>query len=155
MHSGKRNKIFVVLGTLCLLAACTPIMDNRGKEIKLSTLEYVVPKHTTKTDFLKQYGTPSTVAPFDENTWYYVSQKKERTAFLEPEITNSEVLKVVFNKENQTVEKMELYDTRHLQKIDPVGRETATSGNEMTIIEQLIGNVGRFTNSDNAPHRNN
>ena len=89
-------------------------------------------------------GNPSTVATFDRESWYYVGTKISQVAFLDPKVLDRQVLVVHFDKKGivQKVERLHKLDGRTIQI---VGRKTPTRGKEMTILEQLLGNVGKFS----------
>ena len=88
-------------------------------------------------------GTPSAVSTFDNEAWYYVGSRTSRFAFLEPEILERTVLVIRFDKDGivRQVERLSKEDGRDVQVVE---RKTPTRGRELTILEQLIGNVGRF-----------
>ena len=69
--------------------------------------------------------------------------RTSRFAFLDPEILERNVLVVRFDERGivQRVEHLDKNDGREVQIVD---RKTPTRGKELTVIEQLLGNVGRF-----------
>lgn len=102
----------------------------------------VTPGISTKTNVLKSLGSPTTIAPFDDNVWYYIGQKMEKRGIFDPKVVEEKVVVVAFDEEG-IVQTMEEIDA---ERIDiPKSREkTPTGGNDVTVIEQLLGNVGRF-----------
>ena len=87
---------------------------------------------------------PSAVATFNPNIWYYISETQEYWAYTKPRITSQKVIQVTFN-ESGRIEAIKNYDLKDAQDIQMVQRITPTSGKELTILEQVLGNVGRFT----------
>jgi outer membrane protein assembly factor BamE (lipoprotein component of BamABCDE complex) len=140
-----------LIGGLCLagsLAACAPVIDQRGNlpgEDKLATIR---PGVTGKDAVAQLLGTPSTKGTFDDRTWYYISKRTEQMAFFEPTLLDQQVVAIDFDDNGM------VSDIRHLgmedrRDVTPVARQTPAAGRELTIVEQLLGNVGRFnTNSD-------
>lgn len=51
------------------LPACTPTQAARGNMVEDYRLSEVVPGISTKTNVLKSLGSPTTIAPFDDNVW--------------------------------------------------------------------------------------
>ena len=49
-----------------------------------------------RTQVAKLLGSPSTVATFNDKTWYYISKKTSRIAFWDPTVLDQEVLMVKF-----------------------------------------------------------
>jgi outer membrane protein assembly factor BamE (lipoprotein component of BamABCDE complex) len=125
------------------LAACAPIVDQRGNLPDPSKLAAIEPGVTNKEAVSKLLGTPSSVSTFGDKTWYYISRRTERTAFFAPEVTDQLVVAVAFDDSGivRGVERHNLADGR---PIDPSPRETPSAGRELGFIEQLIGNLGRF-----------
>jgi outer membrane protein assembly factor BamE (lipoprotein component of BamABCDE complex) len=66
-------------------------------------------------------------------------------------VTERQVLVVKFAKDGK-VTAIETVGLDKGKEIDPVDRKTPTHGNKLTIIEQIIGNLGRFKSkaSENA-----
>ena len=83
------------------------------------------------------------MSTFEDNTWYYVGQKSEQLAFLKPEVIERKVLVISFD-ETGLVGETKTYTLADAREIDPVGRETPTEGRDLTILQQLFGNIGRF-----------
>ena len=101
-------------------------------------------------------STPSSVSSFGDETWYYISARKEATAFLKPEIVEQNVVRLTFDA-NGTVSNVETFDKANAAEFDVAKRTTPTEGHQLGFFEQLMGNVGRFNksgdNSTAAPGR--
>jgi len=134
---------FAVCALAILLSACESKVALRGNLPLESRLESITVGQSTKRDVFSAIGTPSTVSTFDENVWYYMSQRKESWAFYEPEVVEHKVLAFQFD-ENGTLQAIENYDKESLTEVSYRSEETPTSGRTMSILEQLFGNLGRF-----------
>src|SRR6185295_192307 len=80
----------VALATLTLsLAACGGFTTTyqRGYVFDEASLAQV-PSGSSQEQVLLVLGTPSTVATVSGEVFYYISQKSQRTAFLQPEVTD-------------------------------------------------------------------
>ena len=125
------------------LSACSPItsysgfqaIDSDPKDVKVGT--------DTKSTVRAKLGSPSVQSTFDPNVWFYVNQIKERVAFRRPKVTARNVTAIVFNKDSELVETVNSYTLKDGKVIAFNDRETPTRGREMTILEQLLGSVGR------------
>ena len=126
------------------LLACSPVVDARGNLPAPERLAQVKPGVIKRDDVLALLGTPSTIAAFDEDTWYYISARTESVAFFAPETVERMVVAIGFDK-NGVVEKVNTYGLGDGQDVDLVKRETPTAGKDLTVIQQLLGNVGRFS----------
>jgi len=131
---------------LGLATACSPTVDLRGHLPSQEALERLAPGIQSRNDVIEILGTPSMVASFGDETWYYVGEKTERIAFLEPEVLERSVIALRFDRDGRltAVDHLGLKDGK---EIEPVDRTTPTAGKELTLLEQLIGNLGRFNNT--------
>ena len=78
---------------------------------------------------------------FDENTRYYISTQRERVAFLRPRTSQRTITAVVFDDDNQVTDVL-AYDETDGQVISYASKETPMRGRELSILEQLFGNIG-------------
>jgi outer membrane protein assembly factor BamE (lipoprotein component of BamABCDE complex) len=124
--------------------ACTPIIEVRGNNPPPEQLAQVKVGASTREDVQALLGTPSNVTPFGEESWHYISAVTEREAFFEPVILERKVVTVVFDRAGM----VRAIDNRGLEDgkdVVPNSRETPTAGKEMTVLQQMMGNVGRFS----------
>lgn len=133
------------LFALGLLAACGPRLGAHGFVPNPELLAQVEPGAVDKFDVSEILGTPSAVANFDDSTWYYITQRSSAVAFFEPEILEQTILAVRFD-DNDMVASVDRFTLEDGRIVEPVERQTPTAGNELTLLQQLFGNVGRFSN---------
>lgn len=144
MKNFKRATFSVFLASAITVSAsgCSPTVNVRGNIVKDYQLSEVVPGEDSRTDVLKKLGSPTTKATFDENIWYYMGQETEKKGILDPKVTEERIIKVSFNDEG-IVDAIE--DVNSDRVNIPIDRDkTPTSGNEITIMQQFLGNLGRF-----------
>lgn len=130
-------------------AACTPIIEVRGNQPPPEQMAQVKIGTSTREDVQALLGTPSNITPFGEETWHYISAITEREAFFEPVIKERKVITVVFDRAG-TVRAIDNRGLEDGKNVVPVARETPTAGKEITVLQQLMGNVGRFSKSPGA-----
>ena len=141
----------LVMATALTAAACTPRIDQRGNKPDEDQVVQINPGVDDKNRVAELIGTPSTISTFDDRTWYYISKRTETTAFLDPDLMDQEVLAIMFD-ENGIVQNMRIYGPEDGRTIAYVDRTTPTEGNELTIMQQLLGNLGRFNpQNDSKP----
>lgn len=136
------NRLLLSLLGLLVLVACTPTQSTRGNIVEDFRLKEITPGVSNRTNVLRSLGSPTTVAPFDDNTWYYIGQKMEKKGVFDPEVVEEKVIVVAFD-EKGIVQTIDTVDNERLD-VPTVRRKTHTGGNEVTVMEQLLGNVGRF-----------
>ena len=136
--------------TLCtltltsLLYACNPRIDVRGNLIDPQDIAAAQSEQLSKNDILRRFGSPTNVATFSSERWYYVGGKTSSLAFFRPKLIDQQVVAVAFDK-NGLVSKINVYRLEDGKIIDPVKRTTPTEGQELTFLQQLLGNLGKFT----------
>ena len=129
-----------------LLASCSPIVENYGHQWDSDDFKQIIEGQSGKDDVKAVLGTPSTTGDFGSNVWYYISTKRERVAFFKPEIVEQDVVAVLFDEEDH-VKRVSRFNTKDKREVVIVGKVTPAEGKEMGILEQFLGNLGRF----NAP----
>jgi outer membrane protein assembly factor BamE (lipoprotein component of BamABCDE complex) len=136
----------------CLLAACATVglsacgnnVQLRGNTPDPEDIAVIQPGVQSRQDIVDLLGSPSTVSTFQDRKWYYIGQKTEEIAFMKPEVIDRQVLVVTFD-EGGLVEGTQIYGMDDAQDIEPVDRETPTEGRDLTLLQQLFGNIGQFS----------
>lgn len=128
-------------------AGCSPTVATRGNLTDPELVAELQPGQSRRDDVAAVLGTPTSVGTFDPNVWYYIGQKTEKTAFFEPEVTERRVVIAHFDDAG-ILRQIKTLDKSNGQDIDLVERTTPTSGREMGFLEQMMGNVGRFSAKD-------
>lgn len=129
----------LVLGT----AACTPVTSFQGFQAIEEKPQDVKVKVDTKSVVLARLGSPTAVSTFDPNLWFYMAQTKDTIAFYHPSVRERSVVAIAFDKDSELVTSVNGYTLKDGKVFAYNTRETPTRGREMTILEQLLGNVGR------------
>mgnify|MGYP001189968449 CR=1 FL=1 len=126
-----------------LLAACEPTYTNHGFAPQLADLDTINAGEDTRGSVMRKLGRPSTISSFDSNAWYYDASKVETYAFYEPKVIERKVVAVQFD-ENGLVTNVASYGLEDGQIVDLITRRTPTYGRELTVLQQVFGNLGRF-----------
>jgi len=131
-----------------VLIGCAPRIDNRGNDVDLDNLVEVEPGKTRKARVNALLGSPSTTSDYGTDTWIYVAGQTKTVAFFKEELISRKVIYITFDAEGVvgSIGKLSEEDGK---PIELVNRETPTAGQRITILQQLIGNIGRF--NQNAP----
>ena len=135
--------LFAALSAAALTAACAPVVGQNGFQAIDARPTDIVADTDTKQTVLTRLGTPSTTSTFESDSiWYYISQVTEKYTYNPARVTQRSVTEITFNDAGQVAEVRTL-GLDDGQQIAMNGRETPTRGRQLTIIEQLLGNVGR------------
>ena len=123
------------------LSACAPIKDVRGYVPDEEKLADIKVGQDTKETVQKKLGTPSSTAAFGDPTWYYISVEQERYAFFSPDVTKREILAIQFTDQGKVAE-LRNYGIEDGQVVALVDRETPSRGKELSMLQQIFGNIG-------------
>ena len=151
MHSTPKKfsfkKGFVFSLGLCLLTSCSVEIEEHGKRIGKDLLDKIVPGSTQKQQVLSILGAPSTETDFGNKAWFYVASNNRKTALFGDKLLSRSIIKIMFNDKN-TVTKITTLTEKDQNTVEHNQEKTPTAGQEIGILQQLLGNVGRFnTNS--------
>ena len=141
MRQAKRA--IIALAAVAALAACEETYTNHGFTPQIAELETIVQGTDTRGSVLRKLGRPSSISSFDSNSWFYEASRVERYAFYEPKVVDRTVVTVNFDDAG-LVERVGRYGVEDGRVIDLVTRTTPTYGRELTVLQQIFGNLGRF-----------
>ncbi len=153
---GKQGKMRRAIGGLAMglgllgLGACSSGLNTHGNLPDKEVVEGIQPGVHSQQDVLGMLGSPSTVSTFEDSRWYYIGSRSETMAFFEPDVLERNVLVVSFSEDGR-VDAKKVYTLNDSNDVDPVDRITPTEGKKLSLIQQLFGNVGRFTGTGTGP----
>ncbi len=139
-----RGAALFVIVAMFGVTACEEQVNVRGNVPHSADIAKIRKGFHKKSDIENLLGSPSSVATFKKETWYYIGGRVKTLSFFKPEFLDRKVVIIKFNAAG-VVDTVETRDVPTDKDIKLVERETPTKGRELTIIQQLIGNVGRFT----------
>jgi outer membrane protein assembly factor BamE (lipoprotein component of BamABCDE complex) len=139
----RRRGPLALLMAAVALGGCVAQIDQRGNLPEPDKLGQIHPGSTTRDQVAKILGTPSSTGVFDDKHWYYISRKTKQVAFFEPDVLDQQVYVINFDNRGvvRGVDRKTLQDGRD---IVPAPGATPAPGRELTFLEQLLGNIGRF-----------
>jgi outer membrane protein assembly factor BamE (lipoprotein component of BamABCDE complex) len=134
---------------IAIIAGCTTMVEQRGNLPPPEKLAEIQPGVSSKDEVIKILGSPSSISIFNDKSWYYISRRTGQFAFFEPDLIDQQVHIINFDDQGivKTVDHKGVQDAR---AIDPVPRATPAPGRELTFLEQVIGNVGKFNSSGSS-----
>lgn len=135
----------VVTAALVGVSACAPTIARQGFQVMDAAPRDVKVGEDTKSTVLSRLGSPSVVSTFEPNTWFYVSQTTERYTYHKPKVTSRDITVVTFDPSTELVASIENLDLADSRRINYSDRITPTRGRELTVLEQLLGNIGQGT----------
>ena len=130
-----------VMAALTLSNCTTSEVLTQGYVIDEKTVE-LVPVGSSREQVLLSLGTPSTTATFDNEVFYYISQKRVRgAAFMKPRLVSQNVLAVYFDEEG-TVTNIANYTLKDGKAFDMISRTTPTASKDETFLLQILSGAG-------------
>lgn len=142
-------QILFCFATCITISACSPVVAQRGNMLAEHQLEDVRVNEHTRSDVLRMLGSPTTQSTFNPNVWYYIGQETAKHGIMDDKVMDEKIVTVVFDKQG-VVRQIE---NKSGARVDvPIsGDQTKTFGNELTFMQQLLGNVGKFNTSQSSP----
>ena len=131
------------------LAGCSARIDSRGNLPDPENLSQIKAGQSSREDVSQLLGSPSTVGNFTGETWYYISNRTETTAFFAPTVEERQVVMVRFDDQGKVAD-LKTLGLEDGKTVEIVDRVTPTSGNEFTFLQQIFGNLGRFNGKKSA-----
>jgi outer membrane protein assembly factor BamE (lipoprotein component of BamABCDE complex) len=127
-----------------LSAACAPTIGNNGFQAIDAKPQDLVAGTDTKETVLAKLGSPSTTSTFEpEQVWYYISQTTEKYTYNRPVISQRTVTEITFEEGTDKVAGVRTLGLADGEQLAMNPNETPTRGRSLTVLEQLLGNVGR------------
>lgn len=139
----RAGRIGSLLGVFVLFSGCsTTEVMNQGYIVDEQTIQ-LVPVGSSREQVLLALGSPSTKATFDDEAFYYISQKRVRSmAFMEPSLVDQRVLAVYFDPATGTVSRIANYGLQNGVLFDFISRTTPTGGNDVSFLGQILSSNG-------------
>jgi outer membrane protein assembly factor BamE (lipoprotein component of BamABCDE complex) len=149
MPSGCTRRRFAKAAAVLLVAfstwSCQERVSTHGYIPDPEALSRIEPGVHNRLEVAQFLGSPSTTAMFGEETWLYITERRREFAFFKPEIVEQQVVAIAFDNAG-VVDAVDEYLLADGLLVDPVTRTTPTYGKQVGLMEQLLGNMGRFNN---------
>lgn len=145
------KKIFINLFITLSLVGCAQKISSKGIYQKPEDLAKIRLNISTKSDVQNILGTPIVTSYFTDNDFFYIGETISMPIFTSNKVLKSTVIKISFNQKG-VVSKMDSYNLNEMKKVDLTsGKRTVIEGSEISAINQILGNIGRF---DSAASKN-
>ena len=129
---------------LLFCAACSwlPVNDI-GHVPSIEERTAIQAGKTTKEDVRRNIGSPATISLFEKESWIYIASKEQTRGFLSPKEIERQVFVITFNARD-VVESTRFYTLDEGNELTPDSATTKTYGKDLSSMEELLGNFGRF-----------
>lgn len=135
------------IALLVALSACSVIAPQRtvrGNRIDEDQLKELTIGTSTRADAASLLGTPTAKAAFDDNTWLYIHEVTEPRIARTPGVLEQDVVVLGFDG-GGVLRRVKRLGRDDGQPVQVVSRRTPSPGGEASFMQQLLGNIGRFS----------
>ena len=139
----KLKKVCLMPLALGLLVNCSLQIENHGKRVDTQALANIIPGITKKEQVRASLGPPSTKNDLGTQSWIYMGADIKKTVFFGNQLISRLIVKITFDSKN-VVTNISRVSEKDTKNIDHTIKETSTAGQEISILQQLLGNIGRF-----------
>lgn len=137
-------KICICFVLLAATSSCKTEIQNHGyiiDESKFSLLR----EGATAQQVKELLGTPSSITKTKEVKWYYMGSKVEVESFYEKNVTEYDSYIITFS-DDMKIKEIHHNDVNMLNdNIELAKEKTQTGGNKVTVWQQFLGNLGRYS----------
>ena len=141
----KLKTLIMTITLAIILSACTsitePVIEAHGYSPNKYNIDKIKVNLTTNQEIIEEYGEPFIKGIYDDY-WYYISYQTEQYGFGKRKYKKINIVEIKFNQ--NVVSFVKLYNKSNLNKIKFSDEITNNSGKKLEVIEQIIGNIGRF-----------
>ena len=140
----RAGRLALAIGAGALaLPACSPVQEIvHGAVITQDQID-LIPVGSSKDQVLLALGSPSTTGEFDNEVFYYISQRsRKRFAFDKQKVIDQRVLAVYFDN-TDTVARVANYGLQDGKVFDFISRTTPTGGRDLSLLGQILMGGGK------------
>ena len=113
---------------------------QHGYVVSPTALEQV-PVGSSRDQVMIALGSPTTIANYDTDVFYYISQTRQRSVqFLPDKVVDQRVVAVYFNDDDR-VEQIADYGIQDGKVFDFISRTTPTGGRDQSFVQQVLSGV--------------
>jgi outer membrane protein assembly factor BamE (lipoprotein component of BamABCDE complex) len=115
----------------------------RGNKVDPDVLAELVPGTSSRADVTALLGSPTAKGTFDENVWLYIGSVTRTRVARTQAMISMDVVKLTFDDAGvlRGIERLNMDDSL---PVSVVARTTPSPGSDLSVMQQLFGNIGRF-----------
>lgn len=138
------KKHIFILCTIFSLNGCVPIPNTQGNFVDVTIVQQLVPGRSTKSEIREALGPPTSTNLFvQQDTWYYIGEKTEKTSFFDPKVIERIIVEINFDKDN-IAQKIHMYNEKDGHHIIPDKMVTPTYGRDPSFLSNIFSNFGKY-----------
>jgi len=126
---------------------CAATFSNHGYAPSETELEDIIVGVDSRASVEETIGRPSSTGLLRDGGWYYVSSRVRHFAYKQDEVIDRQLVAVSFSNKG-TVTNIERFALEDGRVIALNRRVTSTGIKGVSLIRQMLGNIGRFNLDD-------
>lgn len=131
------------------LEGCVPVVRSHGQVWEAYHEGDIQPGQDDRDSVRSKLGSPSAREVAGDSVWVYVSSTTESVLGSRPKVLARRVLALEFDGSG-TLAALDEYSLKDGKLVPINARTTPTAGRQLNLIQQLLGNVGRFETSEGS-----
>lgn len=124
-------------------SAFDTVPQVRGNKVDPDLISELVVGTSTRADAQALLGTPSARGTFDDEHWYYIGSINRPRVARTPTVQSMQIVALSFDDAGVLREVKTLTESDG-RDVGMIARATPVPGNDQSVMQQLLGNVGRF-----------
>jgi outer membrane protein assembly factor BamE (lipoprotein component of BamABCDE complex) len=144
-------RLLAVMLAVSALAGCSALPgfmtfppQVRGNRVDDEMLSQLVPGTSTRADVTALIGSPTARATFDDNTWLYIGEVTKPVIGATNAVLDQKVVVLTFDAQG-VLRGIDHKSQQDSVPVSVVARSTPAPGNDTSFLQQLLGNVGKFS----------
>jgi outer membrane protein assembly factor BamE (lipoprotein component of BamABCDE complex) len=139
----KRHGQVLMVAAFVVLSACAPTVRVHGFAPTKEEIAQINPGTSTRESVQELIGLPSSTGVMEDNAWYYVQSETSQYTFFAPKVIDRRVLAITFDNGGR-VTSINEYGLEDGRVINLQTRITVTEGAQLSVIQEILSNFGRF-----------
>ncbi|MBO1325912.1 outer membrane protein assembly factor BamE [Acetobacter sp. TBRC 12305] len=153
-HRNGLARLRSTCGAFCavvLLSGCAvfaPSLIPRGSLAEPDDYNQLIPGTSTRADALDLMGSPTTRGAFDDNVWIYITMATHMVPMDFPAVSKQQVVVLRFDNTGK-ITSLRTLSRKDGMNVAMVDKITPTPGTKINVMQQILGNVGRYNPMQN------
>ncbi len=139
---------YFYLFVMLTLTACSTFEHHRGAYIDPAILKKISIGVSRDEDVRNYLGAPTMTSHFDGIKWYYVYSLNEQISCFNPKLSKRHIIQIDFDQKG-VVQKLHEFNEKDGKQIEPSQEKTPSGGYETSVLKEIFGNFGRYSNMEN------
>ena len=134
----------LVAGCSTIANVIAPPEKVRGNRVDADILAELVPGTSSRADVTALLGSPTAKGSFDEDVWLYIGSVTKTRVARTQAVVSLDVVRLSFDNSGvlRGVDHLGLDDQLPVSVVE---RTTPSPGSDSSVMQQLFGNIGRFS----------